>query len=196
MLFIETPIFTKEVRALLRDDEYRALQSAILLRPDARRCNPWRRGSSKTSMGHTGEGQTWRYPCDLLLGQKAGNDLHDASATPCAQPPDPGGAQIKKQDFDKLVESVKQAGKILRGEMKPSRTFKFRSADIKAIRVRLGKSQSEFALMIGVSIATLQNWEHGRRYPEGPARALLKVAAENPEAVAEALGSVSISKTG
>src|SRR3989304_2229065 len=34
MLFIETPIFTKEVRALLRDDEYRALQSAILLRPE------------------------------------------------------------------------------------------------------------------------------------------------------------------
>jgi putative transcriptional regulator len=103
---------------------------------------------------------------------------------------------MKKQDFDKLVESVKQAGKIRRGEMKPSRTFKFRPADIKAIRVRLGKSQSEFALMIGVSIATLQNWEQGRRYPEGPARALLKVAAENPEAVAEALGFVSISKTG
>ena len=34
MLFIETPIFTKEVRVLLRDDEYRALQSAILLRPE------------------------------------------------------------------------------------------------------------------------------------------------------------------
>ncbi|MBI3079120.1 MAG: hypothetical protein HYY85_19380 [Deltaproteobacteria bacterium] len=41
--------------------------------------------------------------------------------------------------------------------------------------------------MIGVSLATLQNWEQGRRTPEGPARALLKVAAENPEAVAEAV---------
>jgi len=43
--------------------------------------------------------------------------------------------------------------------------------------------------MIGVSLATLQNWEQGRRLPEGPARALLKVAADNPKAVAEALGA-------
>jgi len=42
--------------------------------------------------------------------------------------------------------------------------------------------------MIGVSLATLQNWEQGRRTPEGPARARLKIAAENPKAVADALG--------
>jgi putative transcriptional regulator len=59
--------------------------------------------------------------------------------------------------------------------------------DVKAVRQRLGKSQAEFARMIGVSVATLQNWEQGRRRPEGPARALLKVAAANPEAVAAAL---------
>jgi putative transcriptional regulator len=96
---------------------------------------------------------------------------------------------VKTKDFDKLVRSVKQAGRIRRGKAKPSRTFEFRPADIKAIREGLGKSQSEFALMIGVSVSTLQNWEQGRRYPEGPARALLKVAAENPEAVAKALGA-------
>ncbi|PYV38295.1 MAG: transcriptional regulator, partial [Acidobacteria bacterium] len=50
-------------------------------------------------------------------------------------------------------------------------------------------SQAEFALMIGVSVATLKNWEQGRRTPEGPARALLKVAAKNPKAVAEALSA-------
>ena len=43
--------------------------------------------------------------------------------------------------------------------------------------------------MIGVSVATLQNWEQGRRKPEGPARALLRVAAKNPQAVMEALGT-------
>ncbi len=41
--------------------------------------------------------------------------------------------------------------------------------------------------MIGVSVATLRNWEQGSRHPEGPARVLLKVAAENPEAVTRAL---------
>ena len=96
---------------------------------------------------------------------------------------------MKKKDFDKLIASVKQAGKIKRGKLKPSRVFRFKPADIKAIRERFGLSQSEFALMIGVSVSTLQNWEQGRRQPEGPARALLKVAAENPEAVAEALSA-------
>ena len=94
---------------------------------------------------------------------------------------------MKAGDFDKLVKSVKQAGRIKRGKMKASRTFKFRPADVKAIRQGLGKSQSEFAMMIGVSVSTLQNWEQGRRQPDGPARALLKVAAENPKAVAKAL---------
>ena len=53
----------------------------------------------------------------------------------------------------------------------------------------LGRSQAEFALMIGVSVATLQNWEQGRRRPVGPARALLKVAASNPRLVMRALAS-------
>lgn len=96
---------------------------------------------------------------------------------------------MRSRDFQNLVKSVRQAGRIRRGSMKPSRVFAFEPADIKAIRLKLGKSQSKFALMIGVSVATLQNWEQGRRTPEGPARALLKVAAENPEAVAEALSA-------
>jgi len=96
---------------------------------------------------------------------------------------------MKAKHFDKLVGSVKQAGRIKRGKKKASRIFKFRPADVKAIREGLGKSQSEFALMIGVSVSTLQNWEQGRRQPEGPARALLKVAAENPNAVAKALSA-------
>jgi len=41
--------------------------------------------------------------------------------------------------------------------------------------------------MIGVSVGTLRNWEQGRRMPEGPALALLRVAARHPKAVIEAL---------
>jgi len=96
---------------------------------------------------------------------------------------------MKKQDFDNLVGSIQEAGRIRRGEAQPSRVTDFAPVDVKAIRRRLGKSQAEFARMIGVSVATLRNWEQGRRRPEGPARALLKVAAANPEAVAAALAS-------
>ncbi|NIM10681.1 MAG: helix-turn-helix domain-containing protein [Candidatus Aminicenantes bacterium] len=96
---------------------------------------------------------------------------------------------MKEQDFDNLIESIKQAGKIRRGEMKPSRMFTFGPADIKNIRSKLKLSQTEFAMMIGVSVSTLQNWEQGRRQPEGPARALLKIASEKPEALLEALSA-------
>jgi len=41
--------------------------------------------------------------------------------------------------------------------------------------------------MLGVSSRTLQNWEQGRREPEGPAKALLTIAEKNPRAVLEAL---------
>jgi putative transcriptional regulator len=96
---------------------------------------------------------------------------------------------MRKKDFDNLVTSIRQAGRIRRGEIKPSRVTQFAPPDIRAIRRRLGQSQTAFARMIGVSVATLQNWEQGRRQPEGPARALLKVAAVNPQAVAAALAS-------
>lgn len=94
---------------------------------------------------------------------------------------------MKNEDFENLVDSVRQAGRIRRGELKPGRVTEFAPLDVKQIRSRLGKSQSEFAQMIGVSVSTLQNWEQGRRRPRGPARALLTVAAENPEAVSAVL---------
>ena len=96
---------------------------------------------------------------------------------------------MRERDFHDLIRSVRQAGRGGRGRIKPARAVTVRPADIRSIRLKLGKSQSEFALMIGVSPATLQNWEQGRRMPEGPARALLKVAADNPKAVAQALGA-------
>ena len=94
---------------------------------------------------------------------------------------------MKKALFEELLESVREAGRIRRGETKPSRVFYFTPTDVKAIRARLGKSQSQFALMIGVSVSTLQNWEQGRRRPEGPAQALLRVAAAAPHVVAKTL---------
>jgi len=96
---------------------------------------------------------------------------------------------MKKQLFDELVSSIREAGKIHRGEAEPSRRFVFEPEDVRKIRAKLHKSQSEFARMIGVSVATLQNWEQGRRQPEGPARALLVVASKAPETVARALAS-------
>ena len=94
---------------------------------------------------------------------------------------------MKDAAFQELLTSVRQAGRIRRGTLKPSRTRVFQPADVRTVRATLGVSQTEFALMIGVSVATLRNWEQGRRVPDGPALALLRVAAVNPKVVVEAL---------
>lgn len=94
---------------------------------------------------------------------------------------------MNKNDFQLLCESIRQAGEIRRGKRKPSRTFKIDDPSPKAIRKRLGLSQTRFAAIIGVSVRTLQNWEQGRREPEGPAKALLRVVDREPQAVLQAL---------
>ena len=82
-----------------------------------------------------------------------------------------------------MLISVKQGGKILNGELKSSREFDFSSPNVKAIRIKYGLSQIKFAKMLGISPATLRNWEQGRRKPEGAARILLFVAEKHPEAI-------------
>ncbi len=59
--------------------------------------------------------------------------------------------------------------------------------DVKAIRSRLGLSQAEFSRRYALSQRSLQEWEQGRRRPEGAVRAYLTVIERNPKAVEEAL---------
>jgi len=65
-----------------------------------------------------------------------------------------------------------------------------KAADVKAIRDSLELSQESFAGFLGVSLGTVRNWEQKRREPQGPARALLLVAAEQPRAVRAAFNSM------
>jgi putative transcriptional regulator len=71
----------------------------------------------------------------------------------------------------------------LKGKKKPGRVFSFNNPDPKQIRENLGLSQTKFAKLLGISTSTLQNWEQGRRKPEGPAKILLNVAAKYPDAI-------------
>ena len=94
---------------------------------------------------------------------------------------------MKTNEFNTLLASIKEAGKIKKGQLAPSRSYSFAIPDVKKIREKLHVSQNEFAHMIGVSENTIQNWEQGRRKPEGPAIALLRVTQSNPKAVLAAL---------
>jgi putative transcriptional regulator len=90
---------------------------------------------------------------------------------------------MKGELFNELAASVREGGKILRGQSKPSRKFIVEAPDVKEIRSNSGLSQSEFATLMGISVKTLRNWEQGRRVPGGAARVLLQVAAKHPEVI-------------
>jgi putative transcriptional regulator len=94
---------------------------------------------------------------------------------------------MDKKLFADLYESVKQMDQIRKGRRKPSRVRRVEDGDVRAMREKTGLSQSQFALFIGVSLRTLQNWEQGRRHPVGPARALLKIVRNDPEGAIKAL---------
>jgi putative transcriptional regulator len=57
--------------------------------------------------------------------------------------------------------------------------------DVVALRRFVGLTQTQFAFAMGISVHTLRNWEQGRRHPEGPAIALLRIAARHPRIIRE-----------
>lgn len=93
--------------------------------------------------------------------------------------------------FAELEASLREGIAILRGEKEPSRTFQLDAPDIKAIRENMSLTQQQFAALLGISLRTLQNWEQGRRSPEGPARVLLQVAAKHPQALLDVVHSTA-----
>lgn len=54
---------------------------------------------------------------------------------------------------------------------------------VTSLREGSGLSQSRFAQLLGVSVRTLHEWEHGRRAPSCAARTLLLIAEKNPRAL-------------
>ncbi len=63
--------------------------------------------------------------------------------------------------------------------------------DIAALRSFVGLTQAEFARAIEISVHILRNWEQGRWKPEGPAIALLRIAARHPRILRENLESAA-----
>ncbi|EPB6469221.1 NadS family protein [Cronobacter dublinensis] len=96
---------------------------------------------------------------------------------------------MDKALFEQLTASMRQMNEIDEGSRKPSRTFTIDALKIKEIRQASGLSQTKFASLIAVSVDTLRNWEQGRRSPTGPARALLRAIARDPQHVIPALAS-------
>ncbi|MCP4430992.1 MAG: helix-turn-helix domain-containing protein [Gammaproteobacteria bacterium] len=94
---------------------------------------------------------------------------------------------MNKEMFNELTESIQEMDEIVQGKKKASRRFEYPDPEVKVIRDRLGVSQEKFAVILGVSKRTVENWEQGRRHPTGPARSLLRIVEADPEHALRAL---------
>jgi putative transcriptional regulator len=61
--------------------------------------------------------------------------------------------------------------------------------DVKEIRRGLRMSQGSFSVAYRIPLATLRNWEQGRRQPDAPAAAYLLAIKRRPKEVREAVAS-------
>ena len=95
---------------------------------------------------------------------------------------------MHESQFAELKDAVPKMARHLRSEKVAGlRISEVPEPDVKAIREAANVSQSEFARLIGINLRTLQNWEQRRSRPTGPARALLKIVASDPESAIKAL---------
>jgi len=99
------------------------------------------------------------------------------------------------ETFEKLLETARWLRQRRHerlaslGLRRPSRSRPVRDSgvDVRKIRAVTGLSQVKFAELLSIEVATLRNWEQGRREPTGPARALLRAIRNNPIEVIKAL---------
>ena len=89
--------------------------------------------------------------------------------------------ELTDTDFARAIPRS-QRDRILRGQIDSGR-------DIVALRRFTGLTQQQFAEALSISVHTLRNWEQGRRRPEGPALALMRVAARHPRVLRENLAA-------
>lgn len=90
---------------------------------------------------------------------------------------------------EELIQAAKEALAIAKAENDAPRVYVPETVDVAKIRKHSGLSQAAFAARYGLPVATVRDWEQGRRLPEGAARAYLTVIAREPDAVARALAS-------
>ncbi|HTT85244.1 MAG TPA: NadS family protein [Rhizomicrobium sp.] len=87
-----------------------------------------------------------------------------------------------------LIESMKQAAQHAQGaKVRSMRLTRIELPDVKAIREKLHMSQQEFAVSYRIPLATVKNWEQGRRAPDAPAAAYLLAILRRPKEIMEAV---------
>ena len=90
--------------------------------------------------------------------------------------------------FESIKKGVEEAIAWKRGKKTRSRIRKYTAMDVSKIRKKTKMTQKEFSESFSIPLSTLRQWEQGKRVPQGPAQALLKIIDKNAKTALEALG--------
>jgi putative transcriptional regulator len=91
--------------------------------------------------------------------------------------------ELTEKDFAGAIPA-RVRRRLMRGQFESGK-------DIAALRRFVRLTQEQFAQAMGISVHTLRNWEQDRRKPDGPAIALLRIAARHPLIIRENLTSAA-----
>ena len=111
----------------------------------------------------------------------------------CCHGDDPGEVYAQLDDIamgyaeDKALGrgcyKVPEPGNLVMIQRSPYKDGGDVASDIARLRHRIGLTQRAFATILGVSGQTVNNWEKGRKKPDGASARLLQIAEKHPEAV-------------
>jgi putative transcriptional regulator len=97
--------------------------------------------------------------------------------------------EMRKKNFEGIASGLREAIAHAKGEAHGLTIHELPELDVAVVRAKTKLSQGDFARAFGVAVGTLQGWEQKRRYPEGPARALLTLIDHDPISVVNTLAA-------
>ena len=93
------------------------------------------------------------------------------------------------QQFESIRQGLKEAIEFSEGVDIGVKVFKPSEIDVKKLRQKIGMTQVEFAVALGISLGTLRHWERRDRTPRGPALVLLNLVQKDPKTILNVLYS-------
>ncbi|HLP47881.1 MAG TPA: helix-turn-helix domain-containing protein [Candidatus Kapabacteria bacterium] len=97
-----------------------------------------------------------------------------------------------KETFESTKKGLNEAIELSQGKVVKAKVNKINpQIDVKDIRKNIGITQRDFALSLGISLATLRHWERGDRIPKGPGLVLLHLVKKDPETIFKLLGATA-----
>ncbi len=89
--------------------------------------------------------------------------------------------------FKSIKKGAEEALAWKQGKKTGARVRQYTAMDVTEIRKNANMTQKEFSESFSIPLPTLRQWEQGKRVPQGPAQALLRIIAHDSETAIKAL---------